>query len=412
MRYLVSSKFRHTKKYILIRNIMIFICILTIFLYHLKPPIIIFAEEDEKSLEVELQEKISNQLANLDLSDIEQIINGLTNEQFNVFGNMPFTGKVQSIISGDFKTDQGSIFSAVINLIFDDILKFIPLLASIIVVSIICGFVSNLRGESNSKSVGDIVHFICYGIVIILVMSGVVNLIKITSTTIQSLKSQMEIIFPILLTIMTAIGGTASVAVYQPAVALLSSFIMHVFTSVLMPIFIFMLVFTIISNLTSTVKLDKFTKFFGSTFKWIIGGIFTIFMAFLAVQGITASTYDGVSIRTAKYAIRSYVPLMGGYLSEGFDVIMASSILIKNAIGASGLLLMFVSVISPIIQIVVFLLILKLAAAILEPLTDNRISEFIYSISKTISLLVVLILGVAFMYLITVGLIMCTANFI
>jgi stage III sporulation protein AE len=391
---------------------MIFICILTIFLYHLKPPIIIFAEEDEKSLEVELQEKISNQLANLDLSDIEQIINGLTNEQFNVFGNMPFTGKVQSIISGDFKTDQGSIFSAVINLIFDDILKFIPLLASIIVVSIICGFVSNLRGESNSKSVGDIVHFICYGIVIILVMSGVVNLIKITSTTIQSLKSQMEIIFPILLTIMTAIGGTASVAVYQPAVALLSSFIMHVFTSVLMPIFIFMLVFTIISNLTSTVKLDKFTKFFGSTFKWIIGGIFTIFMAFLAVQGITASTYDGVSIRTAKYAIRSYVPLMGGYLSEGFDVIMASSILIKNAIGASGLLLMFVSVISPIIQIVVFLLILKLAAAILEPLTDNRISEFIYSISKTISLLVVLILGVAFMYLITVGLIMCTANFI
>lgn len=412
MRYLVSSKFRHTKKYILIRNIMIFICILTIFLYHLKPPIIIFAEEDEKSLEVELQEKISNQLANLDLSDIEQIINGLTNEQFNVFGNMPFTGKVQSIISGDFKTDQGSIFSAVINLIFDDILKFIPLLASIIVVSIICGFVSNLRGESNSKSVGDIVHFICYGIVIILVMSGVVNLIKITSTTIQSLKSQMEIIFPILLTIMTAIGGTASVAVYQPAVALLSSFIMHVFTSVLMPIFIFMLVFTIISNLTSTVKLDKFTKFFGSTFKWIIGGIFTIFMAFLAVQGITASTYDGVSIRTAKYAIRSYVPLMGGYLSEGFDVIMASSILIKNAIGASGLLLMFVSVISPIIQIVVFSLILKLAAAILEPLTDNRISEFIYSISKTISLLVVLILGVAFMYLITVGLIMCTANFI
>jgi stage III sporulation protein AE len=177
-----------------------------------------------------------------------------------------------------------------------------------------------------------------------------------------------------------------------------------------MPIFIFMLIFTIISNLTSTVKLDKFTKFLGSTFKWILGGVFTIFMAFLAIQGITASTYDGVSIRTAKYAIRSYVPLLGGYLSEGFDVIMASSVLIKNAIGASGLLLMFTMIISPIVQIVVFSLILKLAAAILEPLTDSRISEFIYSISKTLTLLVVLILGVAFMYLITIGLIMCTAN--
>ena len=172
------------------------------------------------------------------------------------------------------------------------------------------------------------------------------------------------------------------------------------------------MVFTIVSNLTSTVKLEKFTKFFGSTYKWIVGTVFTIFMAFLAIQGITASSYDGVSIRTAKYAIRSYIPLLGGYLSEGFDVIMASSMLIKNAVGASALVLMFASVISPIVQIVVFSLILKLAAAILEPLTDSRISDFIFSIGKALTLLVTMIIGVAFMYLITTGLIMCTANYI
>ena len=135
-------------------------------------------------------------------------------------------------------------------------------------------------------------------------------------------------------------------------------------------------------------------------------------MAFLSIQGITASSYDGVSIRTAKYAIKSYIPLLGGYLSEGFDVIMASSVLIKNAVGASGLILMFASIASPIIQIAVFSLILKLASAILEPLTDSRISEFIYTTGKTLTLLVTMIIGIAFMYLITVGLIMCTANYL
>lgn len=408
-----SQKFRQTKRYIIMRNISIFVCILTIFLSLFNVPGIVHAdEEDVTSIHEDLQENISSQIKSLDLSDMEQIIDNLTSTQINVFGDSSFLSKVEDVINGEFKTGQKSIFSAVLNLIFDDILQFIPLLASIIVIAIICGFVSNIRGESNSKSVGDIIHFVCYGIVIILIMTGVVNLINITSKTLQALKDQMEIIFPILLTVMTAIGGTASVAVYQPAVALLTSFIMQVFTTVLMPIFIFMLIFSIISNLTSTVKLDKFSKFLGSTFKWIIGGIFTIFMSFLAIQGITASTYDGVSIRTAKYAIKSYVPLLGGYLSEGFDIILASSILIKNAIGASGLLLMLTIIISPIIQIIVFSLILKLAAAILEPLTDSRISEFIYSIAKTLTLLVVLILGVAFMYLITVGLIMCTANYI
>lgn len=396
-----------------VKKILIFLFIFCVFVSYLKPNYIVLAEDnDTENLQVELEETIYSQLENLDLAQIESVLKGLGDDQLEVFGVSSFGDKVKKIVSGEFADGQQSIFKAIINLIFDDVLTFVPLLASIIIISIICGFLSNLKSDSSGKGVGDIIHFVCYGVVISIVMTAVVNLIQMTGKTINGLRSQMEVVFPLLLTIMTAIGGTMSVSIYQPAVALLSSAIMHIFTSVLMPIFIFSIVFTIISNLTSTVKLEKFTKFFQSTFKWIIGGIFTVFMAFLSIQGITASTYDGVSIRTAKYAIRSYVPILGGYLSEGFDVIMASSVLIKNAIGASGLLLMFSSIISPIVKIVVFILVLKLAAAILEPLTDVRISDFIYSVSKSLSMLIVMILGVAFMYLITVGLIMCTANFV
>ena len=402
------------RKIVLVRNILVVLCALIVCLYQFFPPIVVYAEVEggENEVEAELNETIAYQLDSLDFGEIEKIVAGLNSSETEIFGSSSFASKIGKVISGEFASGQSSVFGAIVNLIFDDILQFVPLLASIIVIAIICGFVSNLRSENNSKSIGDIIHFVCYGVIIILVMSGVVRLIKTASGSIQSIKTQMEVVFPILLTLMTAIGATASVAVYQPAVAFLSSFVMQVLSSVLMPIFIFMIIFTIVSNLTSTVKLDKFTKFFGSTFKWILGTVFTVFMAFLAIQGITASSYDGVSIRTAKYAIRSYVPLLGGYLSEGFDVIMASSMLIKNAVGASGLILMFASIVSPIVQIVVFSLVLKLASAILEPLTDSRISDFIYSIGKTLSLLVTMIVGIAFMYLITTGLIMCTANYI
>lgn len=392
----------------------VFLFIFAVIISFLKPNLVVVSADDVKinELQTELEETVYSQLENLNLKEIETILKGLGDNELAVFGAQNFGDKVSQIVSGEFASGQQSIFSAVINLFFDDVLSFVPLLASIIVISIICGFLSNLKSEGSGKSVGDIIHFVCYGVVITLVMTGVVNLLRMTASTMNGLRTQMEAVFPILLTIMTAIGGTASVSIYQPAVAFLSSGIMHIFTAVLMPLFIFSLVFTIVSHLTSTVKLDKFTKFFQSAFKWLIGGIFTIFMAFLAIQGITASTYDGVSIRTAKYAIRSYVPILGGYLSEGFDVIMASSVLIKNAVGASGLLLMFSSVLNPIVKILVFIFVLKLAAAILEPLTDSRISDFIYSVSKSLSMLIVMILGVSFMYLITVGLIMCTANFV
>lgn len=396
------------------RNALIFIAVLGIVLFQFCPQIdVVYAEETgEKSLEEQLQEGVESQLGKLNFSEINEVLSSLGTNELEIFGATSFEGKVESVINGTFASGQKSIFTAIVNLVFDDILKYIPLLATIVIVAIICGFVSNLRSENNGKSVGDIIHFVCYGVIIILIMACITKLISASSETIQLIKMQMEVVFPILLTLMTAIGGTASVAVYQPAVAFLSSFVMQIFTSVLMPLFIFMLVFTIVSNISSNVKLDKFTKFFGSAFKWITGTVFTVFMAFLAIQGITATTYDGVSIRTAKYAIRSYVPLLGGYLSEGFDVIMSSSMLIKNGVGASALVLMFASVLSPIIQIAVFSLVLKLVAAILEPLTDSRISDFIFTVGKTLTYLATMIIGVAFMYLITTGLIMCTANYI
>ncbi|MBO4412853.1 MAG: stage III sporulation protein AE [Clostridia bacterium] len=373
--------------------------------------IVVCAEGEEQTLEEQLFETVADQLSGLDLGKIEDVFMNLTENEFSIIGAASYKEKLNKILSGEFATSEKSVFSSVLNLIFDDILNFVPLLTTIVVVAIICGFLTNLKSDSSGSSVADIIHFVCYSIIITVVFSAVLSVLTSTGKVINTLQTQMEVTFPVLLTLMTAIGATTSVAIYQPAVALLSGSIMEIFSSVLMPIFIFTLVFNVISNLTSTVKLNKFTKFFQSSFKWIIGSIFTIFMAFLAVKGITASTYDGVSVRTAKYAIRSYVPILGGYLSEGFDVILSASVLIKNAIGASGLLIMFASIITPIVKIAVLILILKLAAGILEPLTDARISDFLYSVSKSLTMPIVMILGVAFKYLITTGLIMCTANF-
>lgn len=367
--------------------------------------------ESEEELISEIEDNVNGQLEDLDLSGLESILSNLNSQQSGIFGSTSFIEKLQSILSGKFTDNAGSVWEAILKLIFDELLNFLPLIATIIAVAILSGMVGDLRG-TNSKSIADITHFVCYGVIIVLVVSACTNVLTLTSSTLQGLKEQIDIAFPILLTILTAIGGTASVGVYQPAVALFSGTIMQIFTLVLMPLFIFSLVFTVISNLSPSVKLEKFSNFFNSLFKWITGAVFTIFIGFLIIQGITAGSLDTVSIRTAKYAIRSYIPILGGYLSEGFNVIMASSILIKNAIGASGLLLMFSSVIVPVVEIVLLMLCLKLTAGILEPLTDSRISNFINGVAKSLIMPIVLIIGVAFMYLIFMGLIISTGNFI
>ncbi len=365
-----------------------------------------------QDIESEIGNEVGDQLENLDTSDLENILAGLTKDEQNIFGSGSFLDKIKAIISGEFADGSKSIWGALLNLIFDKVLDILPIFSSVVAIAIFGGMLQGLRPSSNSKSISDIIHFVTYGMIVVILLSVSVQMVQMTSGVIMSIKNQMDAIFPILLTLLTAIGGTVSVSVYQPAMALLTGSILTLFTHLLLPIFIFSLVFSVVSNLSGTVKLDKFTSFFNSTYKWVTGLIFTIFSAFLSIQGIAAGSVDGISIRTAKYAIKSYVPIVGSYLSDGMGIILASSNLIKNAVGAGGLLLLVATILSPLLSLILFMLILKLMAGIVEPLGNKQIASFISSLAKSMTLLISLIIAVAFIYFIMIGLVMCSANIV
>ena len=139
--------------------------------------------------------------------------------------------------------------------------------------------------------------------------------------------------------------------------------------------------------------------------------MFSIFMSFVTVQGITGATLDSVAVGTAKFALSSYIPILGGYLSDGFDLVLASCVLIKNSIGLSVLIILICLILVPLLEIIIFMLGLKAVAAIIEPVTDNRMSELVAKMSDNLMPLILAILGISFMFFIMIMLIIYTCNF-
>ena len=366
--------------------------------------------ESEEELEQQIEEEISTQLGDLDFSAIENYLENLTDDVQDAFSG-GFMTKVESLINGEY-TSSENFFTSILSLLWDGLLSFLPIIASIIAISILGGMVGNLKPSTNGKSIGNIVHFVTYGVVIVFLGTTLVEMIALTTITLTNLESTMDAIFPILLTLLTAVGGTVSVSLYQPAIAMLGNVFISLITYFLLPLFIFSIIFSIVGNLSNNVKLDKFVAFLQGTFKWSIGLIFTLFLGFMTIQGISAGAVDGLSIRTAKYTIKSYVPIVGGYVSDGLSIIMASSMLIKNAVGTAGLLLVLFMAISPVINLILFMLSLKFMAGIIEPIGDKKVANFVSDISKSMSMLVALIVAVSFMYMVMTGLIMCSANLI
>lgn len=393
-----------------IKRIAIAFLVLTIILVTFLMPVYTVAEEkSQKDVEKELQNSIEEQLDSIDFWGLEQLVQNFDKDQKDIFGSNGFLERIKQLLSGNYES--GNIFASLGYLILGDIAAFLPLLATVVGIATICSILGNMQSTAN-KGTGSIIYFACYGAVILSVSVTVFYLVTLTRSTVSAMQTQMNLLFPILLGLLTAIGGTASVAVYQPMVSVLSVIISQIMVTVILPLFIFGYIFNILGNLSPTIKIKKFTSFTSSVSKWLIGIIFTVFTAFLSVQGITASIYDGVSVKTAKFAISHYIPIIGGYLSDGFNLILAGSVLVKNAIGVAGLFVLAATVIVPVIKIIILMLTLKLTAAILEPISDEGFSKFIEGAAKSLSMLIIILLSVAFMYFITMLLIICTGNFI
>lgn len=369
-----------------------------------------YAAQSEEEIFEQLDESVKDQLEDLDMSALDDLLAQLGEDGQAIFGGNSFAEKVQSVLDGEFIQDGGGFIESFFKLLFSEILDMLPLLASIAVIAILCGLVSHMKAGFMSESTGQIVFFVCFAVVVVLALVCAVNLVNVAGDAINGMKKQMNAAFPILLTLIAGIGGAVSVKAYQPAVALLSGGVVEIVSAVVLPLFIFTLLFSVVGNLSKSVRLGKLTDFFKSASTTVLAVTFTVFTAFLAVQGLTAGSFDGVSIRAAKFATKSYIPILGGYLADGLDLILAGSVLIKNSVGVAGLLLLLSTVLMPLLQILGVCFGFKIVAAVIEPVSDSRLTSFLTGIAKSMNMLIAALLAVAFMYFISVMLLIFTSN--
>ena len=369
----------------------------------LLPTNCVFASDEEDKLADYVEENIEN----IDFSGIEEIMDSINNENA-FFSSDTFKDVVSELLKGETYSNYDSLFSYILGKLSQEIMSLLPFILTVIALGVVSNLINSFKPNLNSKSISDLLHFVCYALVVLLVVSLIKNVVFTTKETINSITDQMGVLFPILLTLLTAMGGAVSASIYNPMVAVLTNGVSFVFSKIVYPIFLVSFVFVVLGNLTSTVKLNKMNSFFGSSFKWITGFVFTMFAGFLTIQGISAGKYDSISLKATRFAMKNSIPLIGGYLSDGLDYVLLSGVLIKNAVGVASLLLLVSTIISPIIKIVIMKLALQLTAGLIEPIGDGKISSFCESCSKILVYPIVIILALAFMYFLSVGLIMCT----
>lgn len=357
--------------------------------------------KENPSAEELLKENIREQLDELNLEELQKYLDTLEG-----YPNEDAKERLLAYIQGaeivyeDFLQDMLKIF-------FSDVGELMPAFSCIAAISLISGLVSMMKSGTAGKTSTEMIFLIAYAASLIPLIAILTECFRASMESISEMSQQMQIVFPLMLTLLSASGGAVSAAVCRPAVAFFSTTIVSIIQSVVFPLTILIVAFSMASNLTQELKIGKFTQFFKSINKWIIGVSISVFGLFFTLQGITAASYDGVVRRAAKYAIGNGVPIVGGFLSGGFDLAVAGSVLIKNSLGSMGIFLMLKTVFPPLVLLVSTNVLLRLVAALTQPFGDSRISDFLGETADNLHFCTAGVLFVGFLYFLSIVILIC-----
>ena len=365
-----------------------------------------YAEEDGRE---ELNENISELLKDLDLTELEKYLEENADSYLFKFGD---TAKeiVEYLIQGNLGTDYGGYLSELFSIIFKNVISLIPAFAEITAVALLSAVVSAAEGNVLSKSTSKIVHLACYSLIILIIGSMLAGIISNCVTCINSVKKQIEIITPILATLTVLTGGTSSAAIYQPSAIFLSGGAVEIVSAFIFPATIAVIILNFMSKLSSQMSFTGVTALVKSIMKWVIGITVTVFSIFITAQSSASSLFDGIIFKATKYVVSNSVPIVGNFLSSGFDMLTSAGLLIKSSVGICGLIMLLFELIGPIILLSAFSLILKFVGAVVQPIGENKLFSLLSDLSKDIEYFIAGLLTVAFMYALVIMLIINSAN--
>lgn len=359
---------------------------------------------------IEPENFIVDQLDRLNTKELQEMLDTMNNELEEYIPKIEIKPLVLKIFKGEEIITLQNIIKATMKYFFKEVIANWQVLGQLIVLAAIYAVLNNLQSAFENDVIGKLAYSVCYLVIITITIKSFILAINLGKETIDTMVTFMQALLPILLGLLIAMGGITTSAFFHPVLLGSIGFIGTIIKSVVLPLIFFSAVLSIVNNLSLRVQVTKLASLLKQSAVVILGFVLTTFVGIISIQGITASTVDGVTIRTAKFAVDKFVPIVGRFLSDAMDTVIGYSLLLKNSIGVIGLLAIFVICLVPMVKIIALIAIYKLSSAIVEPIAQNQLADCLNHMSNALVLVFAAVSSVAIMFFITITIIISTGN--
>ena len=386
----------YRKKYNL-KKILKLISIAILFIVIIIFPKKVFAETEEEIMDT-TQEKFN----------ISDFINEAQNYTGDFLEDVDLNNILSQAIQG--KVDNKTIFQKILKLLGSEINTSLKTLISILVIIVIHGILKSITDNLENKNISQIIYFVQYILIVTLIMSNFTEIINLVKNTANDLVGFINLLMPLLLTLMIYTGSIATSSILEPVILFAINLIGNLIKDILIPVVFIIGIFSIISKISERIQIEKLSKFLRSSVVWVLGIILTIFVGVVSLEGTLSSSVDGITAKTAKTAVSTVIPVVGKILGDVVDSVLGCGIILKNAIGIVGVIIIIGICIMPIIKIATLCIMYSLASAIVQPVADGKIVKILDEMGGVFKLLLGILCALSVLLIVGITLVVRISN--
>ncbi len=362
------------------------------------------SETTEEAEAVSLEDVQESLLQKIDFSEIDGMLAEIfPNKKLNV------REVLGSLITGDLKLSFELIKQVIVDQFTYELRNSRSGMIYILLLVIVAAIFTNFSSVFKSTQVAEISFSMLYMFLITIVLNNFRILVDAASMNLERLLEFMKLLGPVyFFAVALASGSSTSVMFYQLTL-LLIFFVEMLILNFLIPVTQIYLMMRILSELSPQIHLTKFAELIETVVSWTLKTLLAGVVGLNVIQGLLSPAIDAVK-RSIITKGTGAIPIIGDAISGTAEVVFGTAVLIRNGIGAVGMIVCLVICLAPLIQMAVTALLYQVIAALIQPISDKRMVDCVSSIADGSKMLLRIVFTTAMLFLLTIAVVAATTG--
>ena len=268
---------------------------------------------------------------------------------------------------------------------------------------------SNFAGAFKSRQISDISFYIMYMLLITLCLTSFRISAEGLEDRLSALVDFMRALCPSYFLAVAFASGSVTSLFFYNVILFLIYVVELVIVRFLLPVVNIYIMVRVLGNLTGEDFLSEFADLIRKAVSWILKTLLICVVSVNVVQGLLAPAIDAVK-RSALTRTAEALPWVGNAVGGVAEVVLGTAVLIKNGIGMAGAVITIAICAVPIFQMLIMAFMYKLAAALVQPVSDKRITTCISGISEGYEIMVKVIFTSGLLFMITIAIVAASTS--